>query len=83
MPIITEVIVIALIISLIMATIKKFYDWICSCFAGSNLPTPPAYPILRHLPYFWGGFNDDITLMRWANDFKKEGLFKFDVMLGI
>lgn len=79
---ITEVVVTALIISLIMATLRKLYDWLCSFFAKSNIPMPPAYPLLRHLPYFWEGMNEDRVLMQWAEQFKKEGIFKFDPLLG-
>ena len=80
MTIITEVIVVALLISLILASLRKIYDWIFS--SRSNIPSPPAYPILRHLPYFWNSFNDEKMLRLWAEDFKAQGIFEFDVLLG-
>jgi len=79
MTIITEVIVVALLISLILATLRKIYDWM---FSRSNIPSPPGYPILRHLPYFWNSFNDEKMLRLWAEDFKAQGIFEYDILLG-
>jgi len=79
MTIITEVIVVALLISLILATLRRIYDWM---FSRSNIPSPPAYPILRHLPYFWTSFNDEKMLRLWAEDFKAQGIFEYDILLG-
>ena len=80
MTIITEVIVVALLISLILASLRKTYDWMFS--TRSKLPSPPAYPILRHLPYFWNAVNDVKMLRLWGECFKAEGIFEFDVLLG-
>ena len=80
MTIITEEIVVALLISLILASLRKIYDWIFS--SRSNIPSPPAYPILRHLPYFWNSDNEEKMLRLWGEDFKAEGIFEFDILLG-
>ena len=80
MTVITELVVSALIVSLLLASLRRFYEWMFP--AASNIPSPPSYPIFRHLPYFWGGFNDEKMLMQWAEDFKEEGIFEFDILLG-
>ena len=85
--VIAEVVVTALMIAVILAAIRKIYEAIHGLLLGKNgdgleIPTPPAYPLLRHFPYFVSNFNDDKKLVKWSKTFKKEGIFVFDVLLG-
>ncbi|XP_065071287.1 cytochrome P450 4A5-like [Rhopilema esculentum] len=49
---------------------------------GPDIPSPPAYPILRHMPYFLDNIDDDKKLLAWAESFKEEGMFVIDTLLG-
>lgn len=85
--VIAEVVVTALMIAVILAAIRKIYEAIHGLLLGKNdgglqIPSPPAYPLLRHFPYFVSNFNDDKKLVEWSKTYKKEGIFSFDVLLG-
>ena len=73
----------ALMISLFIAIFKKLYYSFFGCLQSQDIPGPAAYPILRHMPYFLDSVDDDKKLCAWAEAFKKEGIFKFDPLLGM
>ncbi|XP_065071289.1 uncharacterized protein LOC135695975 [Rhopilema esculentum] len=72
----------ALVVSLFVAIFKKLYHSFFGCLQSKDIPSPAAYPILRHMPYFLDSVDDDKKLCAWAEAFKKEGIFKFDPLLG-
>ena len=84
MGVITVAIFIALVISVILTVLRKAYDKIHGLIfrAPSTIQSPPAYPFLRHFPYFWTSFQVIKMITEWAKLFKKEGIFSFDPMLG-
>ena len=59
------------------------YLWIKPYFSPlRHIPEPPAWPILRHLPYFVVA-KDHLGLFEsWVTKFKDEGLFKIDNLDG-
>ncbi|XP_065071288.1 cytochrome P450 4F4-like [Rhopilema esculentum] len=82
MGIVSVIVVCVLIISLIMATLKKLYNFFFGSRLSSNIPSPPAYPFLRHVPYFLHATDYDKKMQKWEETYKKDGLFMFDVLLG-
>ena len=82
MGIVSVIVVCALMISLIMATLKKLYNFFFGSRLSANIPRPPAYPFLRHLPYFLHAVDYDKKMQKWEETYKKDGLFMFDILLG-
>ncbi len=63
----------------------KVKDWLQGRDAtskGKEIPSPPAYPVLKHLPYLWNDSDLPKRLLQWAKMFENEGILQFDPLLG-
>ncbi len=47
-----------------------------------EIPSPPAYPLLKHLPHLWRDTNLTQQLLKWSKMFANEGIFRYDPLLG-
>ena len=81
---VADAVLIALLILVILKILRKAYGRIYSFLfaASSTIPSPPAYLLLRHLPYFWKKFQEIKVITEWAKLFKKEGIFLLEPLFG-
>ena len=70
-------------ILLIVEILKWLRNFVTVSQRGPEIPSPPAYPILRHMPYFLDNIDDDKKLLAWAESFKENGMFAIDTLLGM
>ena len=47
-----------------------------------DIPEPPLYGILKHLPYFLKSPNNIELLVKWGEQFKDYGFYKIDPLVG-
>ncbi len=72
-------------IAFFVASLRKLRDWIQGKDKRSKykeIPSPAAYPLLQHLPYLWRDTDLTDRLLQWAKMFHKEGIFRYDSLLG-
>ena len=59
------------------------YKWMNEYFSPLyDIPEPPRYGILRHLPYFLKSHNTVEMLVKWGEQFKDYGFYKIDPVVG-
>ena len=72
----------SLAFTFIVVILKKLFDFLFRSYNSNDIPSPPAYPILKHLPYFLDKSNEDKHISKWSETFRKDGIFKFNPLLG-
>ena len=59
------------------------YKWMKEYFSPLyEIPEPPRYGFLRHLPYFLKSQNTVEMLVEWGEQFKDYGFYKIDPVIG-
>ena len=59
------------------------YKWMKEYFSPLyDIPEPPRYIILRHLPYFLKSQNTVEMLVKWGEQFKDYVFYKIDPVVG-
>ena len=59
------------------------YKWMKDYFSPLyDIPEPPRYSILGHLPYFVKSPNTIELLVEWGKQFKDYGFYKIDPVVG-